>query len=140
MTAARRAVSGCARRAFCPGRRSRGRDSGAATSSPKWTERHPRKAPTPRSSQACSPRRTGAEVELTRNEADARPVRVAAERLDPTPIIRAEVLDGTQVGYIVYEELRRGPYDDDLLDAVKRLREEGSPTSYSTCATTAADM
>ena len=37
----------------------------------------------------------GAEVELTRNEADARPVRVAAERLDPTPIIRAEVLDGT---------------------------------------------
>lgn len=66
----------------------------------------------------------GAEVELTRNEADARPVRVAAERLDPTPIIRAEVLDGTQVGYIVYESFDAA-YDDDLLDAVKRLREEG---------------
>ena len=61
----------------------------------------------------------GAEVELTRNEADARPVRVAAERLDPTPIIRAEVLDGTQVGYIVYESFDAA-YDDDLLDAVKR--------------------
>lgn len=81
----------------------------------------------------------GAEVELTRNEADARPVRVAAERLDPTPIIRAEVLDGTQVGYIVYESFDAA-YDDDLLDAVSGSGKRGSPTSCSTCATTAADM
>ena len=50
--------------------------------------------------------------------------RVTSVRLDPTPIIRAEVLEGTHVGYIVYDSFDAA-YDNDLLAAIKSLKEAG---------------
>lgn len=66
----------------------------------------------------------GLTVTLTKNETNPRPISVTAQRLDPTPIIRAEVFEGTHVGYIVYEGFDAA-YDNDLLEAVKKLRDAG---------------
>lgn len=66
----------------------------------------------------------GLTVSLTKNEMNPRPISVTATRLDPTPIIRSEVFEGTRVGYIVYEGFDAA-YDNDLLAAVKELQEAG---------------
>lgn len=65
----------------------------------------------------------GTILTLTR-EGKTEEVSVTAVSLDPTPIIRAEVLEGTHVGYIIYESFDAA-YDNDLLDAIKRLKEAG---------------
>lgn len=66
----------------------------------------------------------GLKVSLTKNEENAQPIEVTSVRLDPTPIIRAEVLEGTHVGYIVYDSFDAA-YDNDLLAAIKSLKEAG---------------
>ena len=66
----------------------------------------------------------GLKVTLTKNEANAQPIEVTSVSLDPTPIIRAEVLEGTHVGYIVYDSFDAA-YDNDLLAAIKSLKEAG---------------
>lgn len=66
----------------------------------------------------------GQQVSLTKNEANARPISVTATSLDPTPIIRAEVIEGTTVGYIVYDGFEAA-YDNDLLAAIKKLKDAG---------------
>lgn len=65
----------------------------------------------------------GAKFTLTKHQ-ETESVSVTAVSLDPTPLIRAEVLEGTQVGYIIYESFDAA-YDNDLLDAIKRLKEAG---------------
>ncbi len=70
--------------------------------------------------------RRGLTVTLTKKERSERP----ADRGHlgkvwiPTPIIRAEVLEGTHVGYIVYDSFDAA-YDNDLLAAIKSLKEAG---------------
>lgn len=65
----------------------------------------------------------GAKFTLTKHQ-ETESVSVTAVSLDPTPLIRAEVLEGTQVGYIIYESFDAA-YDNDLLDAIKKLKDAG---------------
>lgn len=70
---------------------------------------------------------SGQKVSLTKNETGAEPIAVTAATIYPNPVLKAKIFEegGKKIGYIVYMGFDAA-YDDDLLYAIKTIKDEGA--------------